>query len=247
MQRISFILIFNLMVTFAFSQLPAKQVNSVALKTEVYGGVTMHTSGWGATLNYTKFKTVKTKQMLTLDLASMKHSKEIKIQGYVDQNSKDFVYGKLNGFLVTRIGYGMKYTAYEKTREKGVNIFWHWNVGPSIGFLKPVYLDVVNITPNGRISTPIQEPYNPENHNLNNIYGRTKGIRGLAETKLIPGGFAKLGLEFEYNDDREFIRALAVGVAVDVYPKKVEIMAFAENSFIFPSLYINVMIGKRYF
>ncbi len=236
-----------MLTCFAFAQLPAKQVNSVALKTEVYGGVVLHTSGWGANLNYTKFKTVNTKRMFILDMVSMKHSKEIKIQGYVDQNSKDFVYGKLNGFFVTRVGYGMKYTAYEKSRDKGVNIFWHWNIGPSIGFLKPVYLDVVNIASNGRISTPTQEPYNPEKHNLGNIYGRTKGIRGLAETDIIPGGFAKLGLEFEYNDDREFIRAISVGMALDVYPKKVEIMAYAENTFIFPSLYINVMIGKRYF
>lgn len=247
MLRIHLILTFNLMIGFAFAQMPAKQVNSVALKTEIYGGATLHTSGWGATLNYTKFKTAKQKRMLSVDLLSMKHSKEIKIQGFVDQNSKDFVYGKLNGILISRFGYGMKYTAYEKAREKGVNIYWHWNVGPSIAFIKPVYLDVVNISPNGKISTPTQEPYNPEKHNIYNIYGRTKGIRGLAETKLLPGGFFKAGLEFEYNDDREFIRALAVGVAVDVYPKKIEIMAFAENSFIYPTLYINVMIGKRFF
>ena len=230
-----------------YGQMPAKQVNSVALKTEVYGGISLHTSGWGANLNYTKFQTNKIKRMFVLDMVSMKHSKEIKIQGYVDQNSKDFVFGKLNGFFVTRIGYGKKYVAYEKAREKGVNIFWHWNVGPSLGFLKPVYLDVVNLTPSGRISTPLQEPYNPEKHNLGNIYGRSKGIRGLASTKVIPGGFFKIGAEFEYNDDREFIRALAFGATVDVYPKKIEIMAFAENTFIYPSLYINVVIGKRYF
>ncbi len=230
-----------------FGQLPAKQVNSVALKTEVYGGLVMHTSGWGVNLNYAKFITVKTKRMLTLDMVTMKHSKEIKIQGYVDQNSKDFGFGKLNRLFVTRIGYGKKYLSYEKQRDKGVNISWHWNVGPSFGFLKPVYLDVVNITPNGRITTPVQEPYNPEKHNLGNIYGRSKGIRGLAETKVIPGGFVKLGLEFEYNDDREFIRALSVGATLDIYPKEIEIMAYAKNTFIYPSLYINLLIGKRFF
>jgi hypothetical protein len=231
----------------SYGQLPAKQVNAVALKTEVYGGVLLHTGGWGANIVYTKFLTNKTKRMFTLDVLNMKHSKEIKIQGYVDQNSKDFVFGKLNGLFIVRAGYGKKYTAYEKLREKGVNIFWNWNIGPSLGFLKPVYLDVVNLTPSGRISTPLQEPYNPEKHNLGNIYGRSKGIRGLAETKITPGAFVKLGLEFEYNDDREFIKALGVGATLDIYPKEMNIMAYAKNTFIFPSLYINVLIGKRYF
>lgn len=231
----------------SFAQLPAKQVNLAALKTEVYGGITMHTSGWGAHLYYSKFITAKSERLFFTDILTMKHSKEIKIQGYVDQNSKDFVYGKLNGLFITRLGYGKKYNLYEKQRDKGVDISWIWGIGPSFGFLKPVYLDVVNISPNGKISAPLQEAYNPEKHNLGNIYGRSKGIRGLAETKIIPGAFAKVGFEFEYNNDREFIRTISTGVTVDVFPKTIEIMAFAKNTFIFPSLYINVSLGRRYF
>lgn len=231
----------------SYSQLPAKQVNSVGFKTEIYGGLTLHTSGWGANLNYNKFITYKTKRMLSLDIVSMKHPKEIKVNGYLDPNSKRFVYGKLNSFMTIRLAYGKKYMVYEKLRDKGVDISWHWNVGGSFGFLKPFYLDILNIAPNGRILAPLQEPYNPENHNLGNIYGKSKGMRGLAETKLIPGGFFKIGLEFEYNDDREFIKALGTGFTLDVYPSNIEIMAFANNTFIFPSLYINLLIGQRYF
>ena len=230
-----------------WGQLPAVQKNKVGFKKEVYGGVTMHTSGFGATLSYSKFITYKKKRLLSMDIVSMKHSKEIKIKSFIDQNSKDFVYGKLNGVVFVRPGYGQKYLWYEKLRDKGVNISWHWTLGPSFAFLKPMYLDVANILPDGSAATPKQEAYDPEFHNLSNIYGKSKGILGLAETKIVPGGFFKMGLEFEYNDNREIIRAIETGFVIDVFPKKLEIMTYTDNAFIYPTLYINILIGKRFF
>ncbi|CAG5084502.1 hypothetical protein [Parvicella tangerina] len=229
------------------AQLPAKEKNQVGYKNEVYGGFDLHTAGLGGTLTYAKFITYKQRRLFTLDVVNMKHPKEVKIRSYVDQNSKDFVFGKLNGVLITRLGYGKKFLKYEKLREKGVNISWHVTGGLSLAFLKPVYLDVVNILPDGTLSSPKQEAYNPEKHHLSNIYGKSRGILGLAETKVKPGGFVKFGIEFEYNDNREYVKAIETGFALDVYPQRLPIMAFTENKFLYPTLYINVLIGQRFF
>ncbi|MCB9189440.1 MAG: hypothetical protein H6599_09205 [Flavobacteriales bacterium] len=229
------------------AQLPAKNRNQAGYKTEVYGGFNLHTAGFGGTLTYAKFITYKQKRLFSLDVVSMKHPKEVKIRSYVDENSKDFVFGKLNGVLITRLGYGKKFLKYEKLREKGVNISWHVNGGLSLAWLKPVYLDVINVLPDGSLSSPKQEAYNPEEHHLSNIYGKSRGMLGLAETKITPGGFFKLGVEFEYNDDREFIKAIETGFVIDVYPKRLPIMAFTENNFLYPTLYINILIGQRFF
>lgn len=227
--------------------MPAAKNNLAGFKKEVYGGGNLHTAGFGGTLTYSKFVTYKQKRLLSLDLVSMKHPKEVKIRSYVDENSKDFVFGKLNSLTFVRIGYGKKFLKYEKLREKGVNISYHITGGLNLAFLKPVYLDVVNILPDGTLSAPKQEPYNPEEHHLNNIYGRSRGMLGLAETKIHPGGFAKFGIEFEYNDDREFIKAIETGFSLDIFPTRLPIMAFVDNKYIYPSLYINLLIGQRYF
>lgn len=238
---------FQFLILNGIAQLPAKNQNQAGLKTEVYGGFNLHTAGLGGNLTYSKFITYKQKRLFSLDVVTMKHPKEVKIRSYVDENSKDFVFGKLNGVVITRLGYGKKFLKYEKLREKGVNISWHVTGGLSLAWLKPIYLDVVNILPDGSLSSPKQEAYNPEEHHLNNIYGKSRGILGLAETKITPGGFIKLGVEFEYNDDREFIKAIETGFAFDVYPKRLPIMAFAENNFLYPTLYINILIGQRFF
>lgn len=248
MKFISFILIFVYCCSsIGYGQLPAKDKNLAGFKKEVYGGFNLHTAGLGGTLTFAKFITYKQKRLLSLDVVTMKHPKEVKIRSYVDENSKDFVFGKLNGVLITRLGYGRKFLKYEKLREKGVNISWHITGGVSMAFLKPIYLDVVNILPDGSLSSPKQEPYNPEEHHLNNIYGKSRGLLGLAETTVTPGGFFKFGIEFEYNDDREYVKAIETGFAIDVYPKRLPIMAFTQNKFLYPTLYINILIGQRFF
>lgn len=233
--------------TSVLAQLPAKQENFAGFKKEAYGGFNLHSAGFGGTFTYSKFVTYKKKTLYSLDVVSLKHSKEVKVKSYIDENSKDFVFGKLNGVVLVRVGYGKKKLAFEKLREKGVNISWHLTGGGSFAFLKPVYLDIVNVLPDGSLSSPKQEAYNPEEHHLNNIYGRSRGILGLAETKVTPGAFVKFGLEFEYNDDREFIKAIETGFVLDVYPRELPIMAFTKNSFYYPTVYVNILIGRRFF
>ena len=47
-----------------YSQLPAVQVNEARFTKEVWGGVIMHSQGFGLNLNYSKFKTYKKKKYL---------------------------------------------------------------------------------------------------------------------------------------------------------------------------------------
>lgn len=230
----------------SYGQLPAVQQNMAGYKKEIYGGLNLHTSGWGAEFTYAKFQTYKRKTLFYASFVKMKHSKEVKTQGFLDESAKDYVFGKLNSLGILRIGYGKKNLLFEKKREKGVNISTNLIIGPSIGLLKPIYLDVLRTN---AANTPnvVTEKYDPENHNLGNIYGQTRGLRGLSETKIKPGLFLQAGLEFEYNDDRSIIKAIATGVTLDAYPSRIPIMTSINNPFLFPTVYIHLLIGKRYF
>jgi hypothetical protein len=230
----------------AYGQLPAVQKNLAGYKKEIYGGLNLHTSGWGAEFTYAKFQTYKKKTLFYASIVKMKHSKEIKTQGFLDEAAKDYVYGKLNGLAILRLGYGKKNMLFEKKREKGVNISTNLIIGTSLGLVKPIYLDVLRTN---AANTPnvVTEKYDPEYHNLGNIYGQTRGMKGLSETKITPGMFLQAGLEFEYNDDRSIIKAIATGVTLDAFTKRIPIMTTIDNSFLFPTVYIHLLIGKRYF
>lgn len=228
------------------TQLPAKQTNKAAFKKEFYGGLTLHSSGWGGTFTYSKFLTAKTKRLFSFDIVSMKHPKEVKIKGALDENAKNYVYGKLNGLTVIRFGYGKKILLAEKLRDKGVQVGFSYSFGPSVGLAKPVYLDVVKILSGGRV-TVATEKYDPEEHNLGNIYGKARGARGLAETKFYPGAFIKSGIDFEFGKQRAFIRNIEVGAILDGYPWRVPVMTEVKNPFLFPNVYLNLQIGRRHF
>lgn len=241
--RYVYIVVFFLLAIPCAAQLPATQVNKAGFRQSFYGGLNLHTQGFGLSLYYSKFKTATTKTLFSFDLVKMKHPKEVKTFGAIDENAKGFVYGKLNTFYILRPGYGQKKILFEKLREQAVEISYVWLIGPSIGLTKPEYLEVFNVV--GEI--PQIERYDPEKHNLNNIFGRGPASRGLSEMKLHPGAFLKLGVSFEYSAYRSTIRAIEVGGTIDGYPWRIPLMTNTKNSFLYPSLYINLLIGKKYF
>ena len=104
-------------------------------------------------------------------------------------------------------------------------------------------LEVFNLV--GEI--PQIERYDPEKHNLSNIFGRGPASRGVSEMKFYPGAFLKLGVNFEYSSYRNGIKAIEVGGILDAYPARIPIMTNTKNSFLYPTLYINLLIGKKYF
>jgi len=232
-----------LLVTTVSAQLPAEQNNKAGFRKSAYGGIILHTQGLGLNLYFSKFKTVDKKTLFSFDIVSMKHSKEVKSIGLIDENAKRFVYGKLNSLYILRFGYGRKKILYEKLREQAVEISCVWMTGPSVGMAKPVYLEVFNT-----VGEVVQiERYDPEKHDLSNIFGRGPASRGVSEIKFYPGVFLKLAVTFEYAEYRSSIKAIEIGGVLDAYPQKIPIMTNTKNNFLYPALYINLLIGKKYF
>ena len=93
------------------------------------------------------------------------------------------------------------------------------------------------------------EKYDPKNprHVPDFIYGRAPFLKGLDQTKIYPGGYAKLGISFQYADLDDAIKAIETGVCVDIYPTVIPIMATAKNNQVFTSLYLNILIGRKWF
>ncbi len=238
---------FQLSFSFLFSQLPAVQHLEARFTKEIWGGVNVHSYGLGINLNYAKFVTYKKKKLYTLDLISMQHEKEYKIFGSIDESAKRYVYGKLNSFYVLRVGKGRRKMIFEKLRDKGVQLAVNWSVGPSFGITKPVYLEVLKIDGYGQVIGYSVEKYDPESHNLYNIYGRAPWSRGLSEAKIHPGGFAKLGLEFEYSDERGLIKGIELGSVIDIFPSRIPIMTQIDNPILFPTVYLNIMFGAKFY
>lgn len=245
---ILFLSFFHLVSFKAFCQEPATQDNKAGFKSEWFGGLNIHSLGWGATLTHARFKTYKKYTLYTFDFASLRHPKEFKVLNAALQSAKGYKYGKLNVFLQNRLGYGKRYMVFEKFREKGVEIYASWVVGGNVGILKPVYLEILKFDQNGNaFGEPVSERYDPEIHNELNIFGKSSSFKGIDESNFVFGAHLKGSLTFEFANDREKVLALETGIVADIYPQRVPIMAIEDNKQIFINLYFNILFGRKYY
>lgn len=214
---------------------------------EIYGGPLVHGDGWGGTFLYGKYTTAKDRTLYGLDIVTMKHPKEIKSFNPSYQDARGYFYGKLNTLFIMRPTFGKKHRITEKLRKSGVEVNYVWGIGPSFGFLKPVYLQILGAEfPSQTITT---ERYDPEKHFANNIYSRASWFKGLGETRIYPGAFGRFAFNFEYAGDNTGIRALEVGTSLDAYGETLPIMAdlagIGSNKQFYLEFYIALHFGSK--
>ncbi|HET6245143.1 MAG: hypothetical protein H0V01_06660 [Bacteroidetes bacterium] len=219
--------------------------DEVLYRNEMHGGAFIHSNGLG--LFFRKGKHVTGKRMLfyEIDLTNIKHPKGYKGINPFEERARQYVYGKQNSFAVLRPGIGIQNVLHSKNRRKGVEVRYHSYIGASLGFVKPVYLEIIKHENNQKIN--VIEKYDPERHHLDNIYGKAPFSKGLGETRLQPGIYGKFGMSFEYSGYDDFLKAIEAGIVVDAYTEKVPLMALTDNNRVFINFYISFLIGKREF
>ncbi len=223
--------------------------NMIIYGRERSGLVLAHSHGFG--LGYRLGKNVNAfrTRVFAFELVTMRSGKEIKtINPYWD-NSKRYVYGKLNDVLVFRAAYSNKYLLNRKPYWGGVEIRWLYEAGLSMALEKPYYLFVVNIIqlPSGVLDYEIvTSRFNADSYSWDDIYGRAPFTKGLDELRLVPGIYAKLGLNVEFGKVRTSTRAAELGVSLDFFPQSVAIMDDSRDKLFFLNFYISYAFGKRF-
>lgn len=220
----------------------------VLYRKELYGGGMIHGDGWGLNFFHGKHRTAKDRRLLGLEITGMKHPKEIKSFNPFYEDSRGYFYGKQNTMLILRPTYGRKRQIADKIRRSGVEVNYVWGIGPSLAFVKPVYLQIGK-PDNFPYDIIVTERYDPTVHDIQNIYGRASWFNGFGEMRIYPGGFGRFGFNFEHSGQASGIKAIEVGVSMDAYPVVIPIMAELEgvvNKQFFFQFYLSVMFGKKY-
>ena len=219
--------------------------NKLFYRSELYGGVFMHTNGYGVNFRKSDRLTGYTKRIFAVDLLNLKHAKEFKSYNPYVEDNRGFVYGKLNSTFLLRPSIGYQKIWFTKDAKKGVQISYIIFGGPTAAFLKPIYLEVADFNGNSRFGVSKTEKFNPEKHTYDNIFGKAPFLKGIEETKVWPGLSAKFALNFDYATDDLLHRALETGVSVDAFIQELPIMAFETNRRVYFTLFINLHFGKK--
>jgi hypothetical protein len=219
---------------------------NVVYKYQALGGLFIHSEGWGAFFRKAKILSIYRKWFWEVETATMHNSKETLIQNNYYPDAKAYYFGKMNGVQVFRFGTGISKMLFRKNNERCVEIDGVYAGGLSIAVTKPIYLEIIQNTPNQEFLLEDVQ-YDPTQDTPNNIYGRASVFDGLGQLSFYPGLYGRLGLNFDYANKHNLVKAVETGLEVDAFAKVIPIMAYVPNSQVFLNLYLSISIGKRWF
>ena len=227
---------------FAQEQVKSQEDIKLYYRSSYTFGLVLHTEGLGASFKYQQHSSFKDKRFFQYELLGLNHPKQQKIFNAFDDNAKGFFYSKINALTSMRFGFGNQHAVAAKELKKGVQVAYVYSGGVNLGFLRPIYLQVYDVDGNNQIVT---RRYDPEVHTLGTIYGRASFVNGLSEMSIVPGIFAKFGLNFEYSPYDEKLKSIEAGIAFDLFYKEVPIMYNTYNNQYWVTFYLMFEIGKK--
>ena len=206
------------------------------------GGIHFSTLGWGAYGEYTKQANYKYHHVIALQFSNLHHKNEFKT--LTIDGASSFFYYKINSLVALRPTVGGNLKVFESRRDNGIEIQFKWKIGPSIGLLKPVYLDIRSFSIADRQRV---ERYDPEIHGYSVIEGKANWFTGLGESKALLGLHSKNGFNFNFSRQKDGISGGEVGFLFDYYPfQNVDIMYKADNYKLFTGFYLQFELGNKF-
>jgi hypothetical protein len=223
---------------------------------------TLHTGGMGIGVNFGKLTSYFRTRYYNISISEIRHPKEYR-QSFdfrtpsVNRIARSFIFGKQNNLYTLRGGIGEKRYFSEKAKNRGLAVGVSYSGGPSLGLLKPYYLDLIRFQEPDYTRFSIQsEPFSEENADLfldiNSIYGATGLHRGFNQLSIQPGAHAKIAVHLDWGAYDEFVKSVEAGIALDFFLREMPIMIDsprvpnAENKMLFLNLFINLQLGKRW-
>lgn len=234
--------LFHLIGGFLFAQGEIKDQARIFYRNEKSFGISLNSNGMGVSGRFAKRINARKKTLWEIDMANIKHPKEVKITNSY-YNNRSFVFGKTNLFINLRGGWGKQHEMFRKVDRGGISIRRYFSVGPTIGFLKPIYYEVFKAGGGVNDYYISTEKFSTSTHQ-GNIYGRASFFKGINETTVMPGIYGRFGLSFEYSKSDITIHAIETGVSLDLFPKEMMIMATEQNNFYFLTLFVAYRFGK---
>lgn len=205
-------------------------------------GILLNSNGFGCSYRDGKWKNDRDRKLFEIDFNYVQHPKEIKFPYITYYNTGSYVYGKTNIMFSFRGGPGFQHEMFQKTDKGGISIRYFYGYGPALAIYKPIYYDIYVFS--GQEIVGKESKKFDVNLQHAEIIGRSSFFKGIDETQFVPGLYAKSGISFEYSKQDKILHALELGIAMEIYPKRIPIMYLDKNPFAFFSFFVSYRFGK---
>lgn len=209
-------------------------------------GINFNTNGGalgGVDLRIARVAGPKTLRVFSLQLAEIKHPKEVRYQSFATGST--FIFGKQNYVFTLRPGFGFERLLFRKYPEEGVKLNWTFHGGLSLGFLKPYYVEYDFASTTATTPDIRSVAFDPETMDPFQVRGTGGFFRGLGEIQLEPGFHVRTGLMFEYGQFDRSVTAIEAGAQLEAFQNEIIIIPYSQNRSVFTSAYIILHFGSR--
>lgn len=225
-----------------FAQGELNEQQKVFFRNERSFAFLLNSDGMGISYREAKRVDFLNKRFFEIEAGTLRHPREYRMSNPLYQTPGTFVFGKLNSTIYLRGSYGQQREIFKKADLGGVAIRYFYEGGPVFALYKPIYYKI--LYPVGTYEFEVKvEKINVKTHQPYDIYSKAPFTKGLSETKILPGLFAKGGFNFEYSKEDKVIHAVEIGAQINAFPKKIPIMATTDNKSIFFSLFVSYRFG----
>jgi len=208
--------------------------------------VGLNSSGFGFGFQQGKTPNYKDKHLWEIEFSYCIHHKAV--LGKTPYDGRIFSYGKLFDLFFLRGGYGYQRILTHKPYYGGVQIRWFFSAGASICFGLPTYLEIVKLDsmPGGIFYNYKKvERYDPDQHNLADIYGAAPFFDRFHRIAVRPGFYGKTGINFDFSNHPLRMQVLEVGVSMDMVFPFIQQMAYNKTKPVYFYGYIAYAFGKK--
>jgi hypothetical protein len=206
-------------------------------------GIQLRTNGYGFFYEMGRRSSPRWTTVFTGELTEIKSDKEEKLGGSQNFFGNSFIYGKINNFYQFKLGAGRQYIFGQKGNKNGVAIIGTVQGGFDLGFLKPYYVDIQDSSGLDKTISYYQDSSNFLNPVA--FYGSAGFGKGWNELKFKPGLFIKTSLRFDFGRYNESVSAIEIGMSLEAFAQKIQIMALNDPKQLFFQGHIAFVFGKR--
>ncbi len=244
---IFFLLLFICQSVFGQGEIDTQE--KILFQNERSISLSLNTNGFGAGFRFGKRKTYLNKALYNIEVAYIKHPKEVKVSTEYSAyaTSRRYVFGKTNIFVNFRPSIGFQHEMFSKEDKGSIAIKYYYGIGPSLGFCKPIYYTFALTERDPLTGQEIIVDYTDKTFGFTqqNAYllGRASFWKGFDGITFYPGAHVHAGLSFEYSSVNRLINALDVSASFDAFAKKIPIMLTKENNQFFFALSVIYRFG----
>lgn len=178
---------------------------------------------------------------LAAELVNVRHPSE---RAYSLANGNRLILGKQSYLFALRGQWGREFTLFRRADVRGVQLNGILAGGPTLGLLKPYFVQVVT-RQNPRRTYEV--PYDPTLIQSREVYinGGGSPLRGFDRLSVVPGLNAKAAVAIELDTFHQASIGVETGFLVEGYSREVIIIPGVPNRQFFTSGFLTLYYGTR--